>query len=75
MPFGDQSFKGDNIGFLTTEQALADFAYLVKQVKKDYSAQNNTVFAFGGRYNYFRFLLNSGFDLDSAFNLVCFIIL
>ncbi|XP_066920969.1 dipeptidyl peptidase 2-like [Clytia hemisphaerica] len=50
LPFGDQSFKGDNIGFLTTEQALADFAYLVKQVKKDHSAQNNTVFAFGGSY-------------------------
>ena len=38
------------MGQLTSEQALADFAYLVKQVKKDYNAMNCTVFAFGGRY-------------------------
>lgn len=50
LPFGDQSFTGNNIGFLTIEQALADFAYLVKKVKMDYQAENCTVFAFGGSY-------------------------
>jgi len=50
LPFGTHSFDGNNIGFLTIEQALADFAYLVKEVKKDYEAENCTVFAFGGSY-------------------------
>jgi len=50
LPYGDKSFTGDNLGQLTSEQALADFAYLVKQVKKDYNAMNCTVFAFGGSY-------------------------
>jgi len=50
LPFGDKSFQGYNIGFLTIDQALADFAYLVKYVKKENDAQNCTVFAFGGSY-------------------------
>lgn len=50
LPFGKDSFNNTNIGFLSIEQALADFAVLVKTVKKDYNAENCTVFAFGGSY-------------------------
>lgn len=50
LPFGNESFSKENIGFLSMEQALADYAVLIKHVKKDLDAEHSIVFAFGGSY-------------------------
>ena len=51
LPFGEASFTNENIGFLSIEQALADYAVLVKALKKQLNATGSAVFAFGGRYS------------------------
>lgn len=33
MPFGDQSFEPQNLGYMTSEQALADYADLILYLK------------------------------------------
>jgi len=38
LPFGNNSFTRENIGFLSVEQALADFAEILTYLKKIYSA-------------------------------------
>lgn len=49
LPFGNESFtKG--IGLLSIQQTLADYAFLITQVKSDFGADNCTVIAFGGSY-------------------------
>uniref|UniRef100_A0A158P993 Lysosomal Pro-X carboxypeptidase n=1 Tax=Angiostrongylus cantonensis TaxID=6313 RepID=A0A158P993_ANGCA len=57
LPFGNLSFSSiENLGFLTSEQALADFAALIYELKTpnnawSYSYPKNTpVIAFGGSY-------------------------
>ncbi|CAK8675028.1 unnamed protein product [Clavelina lepadiformis] len=50
LPFGNDSFTDDHVGFLTIEQALADYAYLIKYLKQQYAASNSPVIAFGGSY-------------------------
>ncbi|XP_076822052.1 dipeptidyl peptidase 2-like isoform X3 [Clavelina lepadiformis] len=50
LPFGNDSFTDDHVGFLTIEQALADYAYLIKYLKQQYAALNSPVIAFGGSY-------------------------
>ncbi|RNA14652.1 lysosomal Pro-X carboxypeptidase [Brachionus plicatilis] len=51
LPFGNESFVAPNIDFLTSEQALADYAYLVKHLKStDQRLKNSPVVAFGGSY-------------------------
>ncbi|XP_057301887.1 dipeptidyl peptidase 2-like [Hydractinia symbiolongicarpus] len=50
LPFGNVSLTPEYIGFLSMEQALADYAVLVKFVQKDMGAQNCSVFSFGGSY-------------------------
>ncbi|XP_013418576.1 dipeptidyl peptidase 2-like isoform X1 [Lingula anatina] len=50
LPCGKESFKDPCIGLLTAEQALADYAVLLTQLKKDFGAQNVPVIAFGGSY-------------------------
>ncbi|XP_065645101.1 dipeptidyl peptidase 2 isoform X2 [Hydra vulgaris] len=50
LPFGNDSFTPANIGFLTIDQALADFAALIQYLKKSMGADNCSVFAFGGSY-------------------------
>ncbi|VDK78527.1 unnamed protein product [Litomosoides sigmodontis] len=53
QPFGNESYKTvRNLGYLSSEQALADFALLVRHLKnKRLSiAQNSSVIAFGGSY-------------------------
>jgi hypothetical protein len=35
MPFGNQSFTPQNVGYLTSEQALADYAQLVRRKEKE----------------------------------------
>jgi len=49
MPFGEASFEYDKIGYLTIEQALADFAVLVTELKTQFQATKSKVVAFGGR--------------------------
>ncbi|XP_077986758.1 dipeptidyl peptidase 2-like [Glandiceps talaboti] len=50
LPFGDSSFTQKNIGLLTIEQALADFAVLIDHLKNSLDATKCPVIAFGGSY-------------------------
>ena len=52
MPFGLDSYKdGAHLQWLTSEQALADFALLIKEVKAQYGMSDaNKVVTFGGSY-------------------------
>ncbi|KAJ9559291.1 hypothetical protein OSB04_013905 [Centaurea solstitialis] len=53
MPFGskDEAYKNTNtLGFFTSEQALADYAELIVDVKKNMSAENCPVIAIGASY-------------------------
>lgn len=46
MPFGNNSFNGDKVGYLSPEQALADYA----QYLTDVNTQACPVISFGGSY-------------------------
>ncbi|XP_071721304.1 uncharacterized protein [Rutidosis leptorrhynchoides] len=53
MPYGsfDQAFKNaSTLAYLTAEQALADYAVLITDLKKNLSAQASPVVLFGGSY-------------------------
>jgi len=51
LPFGNQSFTNANIGWLSSDQALADYAVLITHLKNTLEgAQNCPVVAFGGSY-------------------------
>ncbi|GMT19228.1 hypothetical protein PFISCL1PPCAC_10525 [Pristionchus fissidentatus] len=53
QPFGNQSYSSiDNLGFLSSEQALADFAFLIEHMrtKRIKCAQHSSVIVFGGSY-------------------------
>lgn len=51
LPFGNESYSFDNIGYLTSEQALADFADLIMYIKATVPGTSNSpVIAFGGSY-------------------------
>ncbi|GFN81535.1 lysosomal pro-x carboxypeptidase-like [Plakobranchus ocellatus] len=52
MPFGPESFKNKTyLNYLTSEQALADFAELITYIKSTIpGAANSPVIAFGGSY-------------------------
>ncbi|KAK1588955.1 hypothetical protein Q3G72_029012 [Acer saccharum] len=53
MPFGseDKAFKNaSTFGYLSSTQALADYAQLITDVKKNLSAENCPVIAVGGSY-------------------------
>jgi lysosomal Pro-X carboxypeptidase len=53
QPFGNQSYKTvKNLGYLSSEQALADFAQLLAYLKDERisQAKNSPVIAFGGSY-------------------------
>jgi len=50
LPFGDKSFDEGNIGLLTMEQAMADFATLIQHLKKEYDCEKSPVITFGGSY-------------------------
>ena len=47
LPLGEESFKLENIGYLSVEQALGDFAVLVKEIRRSYKIAK--VVSFGGR--------------------------
>jgi lysosomal Pro-X carboxypeptidase len=51
MPYGDKSMKKPFINYLTSEQALADYAYLITYLKNNITgADKSPVVAFGGSY-------------------------
>ncbi|GJN38956.1 hypothetical protein PR202_gb28042 [Eleusine coracana subsp. coracana] len=50
-PFGNDSYKSpDKLGYLTSSQALADFAVLITSLKQNLSAEASPVVVFGGSY-------------------------
>ncbi|EFA80247.1 peptidase S28 family protein [Heterostelium album PN500] len=50
MPFGNSSSLPENIGYLTSEQALADYAQLIPAVLSDLGGSHCPVLAVGGSY-------------------------
>ena len=51
MPYGNKSMQRPYINYLTSEQTLADYAYLIKYLKENTpGAANSPVVAFGGSY-------------------------
>lgn len=53
MPYGsrDKAYKNaESLSYLTTEQALADFAVLLTDLKRNLSAEDSPVVLFGGSY-------------------------
>ena len=53
MPFGskDEAYKNANtLGYFTSEQALADYAQIITDVKKNMSAEDSPVIVVGGSY-------------------------
>ncbi|CAD6244258.1 GSCOCG00013311001-RA-CDS [Cotesia congregata] len=50
-PFGNKSFDNvKNLGYLTSQQALADYVDLIVHLKSDPSLKHSPVIAFGGSY-------------------------
>ena len=49
LPFGSESFEHDKIGYLAVEQAMADYAVLITELKVQLNATKSKVVAFGGR--------------------------
>ncbi|XP_037462459.1 lysosomal Pro-X carboxypeptidase-like isoform X2 [Triticum dicoccoides] len=51
IPFGNDSYRSpDTLGYLTSTQALADFAVLITSLKQNLSAVDAPVVVFGGSY-------------------------
>ncbi|KAG7281465.1 hypothetical protein CRUP_012408 [Coryphaenoides rupestris] len=50
LPFGPDSFLIPQVGLLTVEQALADYALMISQLKLELGAADCPVIAFGGSY-------------------------
>ena len=50
MPFGDDSFKRDNLAYLTVEQAMNDYVDLIKEIKTTEGLQDRAVIVGGGSY-------------------------
>lgn len=50
LPFGKESFEHDKVGYLTIEQAMADYAVLITELKVQFKATKSKVVAFGGSY-------------------------
>lgn len=50
LPFGQDSFSIPEVGLLTVEQALADFAVMITELKPQLGASKCPVIVFGGSY-------------------------
>ncbi|XP_024115895.1 dipeptidyl peptidase 2 [Oryzias melastigma] len=50
LPFGNQSFSIPEVGLLTVEQALADYALMITELKLQLAAAQSPVIVFGGSY-------------------------
>lgn len=50
LPFGKESFSIPQIGLLTVEQALADYAVMITELKQQLAATLCPVIVFGGSY-------------------------
>lgn len=50
LPFGKDSFTRPLVGLLTVEQALADYAVMISELKQQLQADNCPVIVFGGSY-------------------------
>ena len=51
LPFGNDSFTKENVAYLTTEQALADFVVFLRTLKTEIiQCEDCPVIAFGGSY-------------------------
>ena len=50
MPFGNASYDNVNLGLLSSEQALADYAVLLDSLKLNLTATASPVVTFGGSY-------------------------
>ncbi|XP_037338562.1 dipeptidyl peptidase 2 isoform X2 [Pungitius pungitius] len=50
LPFGTDSFDVPQIGLLTVEQALADYAVMIRELKQRLGAADCPVIVFGGSY-------------------------
>ena len=51
LPFGNRSYdSAEKLGYLTSTQALADYAILIGSLKQNLSAVDSPVVVFGGSY-------------------------
>ncbi|KAI3443989.1 hypothetical protein Pfo_000654 [Paulownia fortunei] len=51
MPFGKHSYRSaKTLGYLNSQQALADFAVLIRSLKQNLSSEASPVVVFGGSY-------------------------
>ncbi|XP_047237186.1 dipeptidyl peptidase 2 isoform X1 [Girardinichthys multiradiatus] len=50
LPFGKESFNIPQVGLLTVEQALADYAIMISELKEQLAATDCPVIVFGGSY-------------------------
>lgn len=67
MPFGsrDEAYRNSStLSYLTAEQALADYAVLIRELKRNFSAEACPVVLFGGSYG-------GSKDLNFFFHLKC----
>lgn len=50
MPFGADSFKRENLPYLTVEQAMEDYVDLIRDFKTDWDIEDQAVIVGGGSY-------------------------
>ncbi|KAJ4958393.1 hypothetical protein NE237_025504 [Protea cynaroides] len=51
LPFGMDSYKStETLGYLNSQQALADFAVIIRSLKQNLSSETSPVVIFGGSY-------------------------
>lgn len=51
LPFGENSYdSAETLGYLNSQQALADFAVLIRSLKHNLSSDASPVVVFGGSY-------------------------